>query len=114
MQDVLENVDPDRFASGVQNLRQQIANGLSSPEAVNPRVRALYEQMDRDITSAGDNFTPAHLQQMRANFNEKASPVNPSAYGSAPRHSPAVNDAISSIDNVLNDSSGGRWQNRPG
>jgi hypothetical protein len=63
----------------------------------------------RLVERLGDDFTPAHLQQIRANLNQRGKFAPTNAYQSAPRESMAVDTLMQEVDNVLNDTTKGAW-----
>jgi hypothetical protein len=82
-----------------------------SPEAVgNARVMSALKEVDDAVTMMGGEFTPAHLQQLRAQLNGKPSlDAKATSLQSAPRENPAIRELIDHLDDVLDVSTGGRW-----
>lgn len=104
-----KSLRPRNFASLMGQLKTSLDQAAQSPEAMNPRVMAALKQIDDAVVSMGDNFTPAHLQKLRAELNGKAEPMSPSALKAAPRESAAIRSLIRELDDILNQSTGGRW-----
>lgn len=108
--DVEKAIDPQEFAKRIPKFQQDIDKALMSPEAVNPSVASMLRTIKQQIAEFGDNFSPAHLQQIRANLSGKFNPMSPNAFASAPRDSAAVKSVMQEVDDILNASSGGVWQ----
>lgn len=87
-----------------------IGQALASPQASNPAVRGLLEAVRDEVLRVGPGFSPGHLQQIRANLQGKANPMSTDVFKSAPRDAPAVRDLIKEMDDILNVSTGGKWQ----
>ena len=102
-------IDPQEFAKRIPKFQQDIDKALMSPEAVNPSVAAMLKTIKQQIAEFGDNFSPAHLQQIRANLSAKFNPMSPNAFASAPRDSMAVKTVLKEVDDILNASSGDVW-----
>lgn len=83
---------------------------LASPEASNPAVRSVLEAVKNEVIRVGPSFSPGHLQQIRANLNGKANPMSPDAFKSAPRDSHAIITLKQELDDILNATTGGKWQ----
>jgi hypothetical protein len=111
--DVEKAIDPQVFTQRVPKFQQDIDKALMSSEAVNPSVRSMLQTIKQQIGEFGDNFSPAHLQQIRANLSGKYNPMSPNAFASAPRDSAAVLSVKKEIDDILNASSGGVWDKVP-
>jgi hypothetical protein len=107
--DVEKAIDPQEFAKRIPKFQQDIDKALMSPEAVNPSVASMLKTIKQQIAEFGDNFSPAHLQQIRANLSGKFNPMSPNAFASAPRDSMAVKSVMKEVDDILNASSGGVW-----
>lgn len=108
--DVEKAIDPQDFAKRIPKFQQDIDKALMSSEAVNPSVASMLNTIKQQIAQFGDNFSPAHLQQIRANLSGKFNPMSPNAFASAPRDSAAVRSVMQEVDDILNASSGGVWQ----
>lgn len=111
--DVEKSVKPEVFNQKVPEFAQNIERALMSPESVNPSVRGFLESIKADIARYGDQFSPAHLQQIRANLSGRYNPMSPNAFASAPRDSKAVKSVLQEVDNILNESTGGVWAKVP-
>lgn len=95
-------VDPGKFTSEVQALRQATEQALKGPEAVNKSVKAalneVLEQLDNEA------LTPAHMRQLRVELVSKLDQANP--LRAAPRDNPAIIGIKNQIDDLLNRVSG--------
>ena len=111
--DVEQAVDPTVFNARIPKFQQDIETALMSSESVNPAVRGMLDTIKSEIIRTGDNFSPAHLQQIRANLSAKYNPMSPNAFASAPRDSKAVKDVLKEVDDILNASTGGVWAKVP-
>lgn len=91
------------------NFGAHLEQAMRSPQASNPDVRVVLEAINAEMDRVGPAFSPAHLQQIRANLNGKMQPGT-NVFKSAPRDNPAIKDLISELDDILNVSTGGKWQ----
>lgn len=87
-----------------------LERAMQSPDSSNPAVRGVLEAINAEFDRVGPNFSPAHLQQLRANLNGKVQPMSPDVFKSAPRDNPAIKSIIAEMDDILNVSTGGKWQ----
>ena len=104
--------DAAKFAQDLPQFRANLDVALRSPEASNPATRAMLEAIASDIdrvTAQGIPYTPAHLQQIRANLSAKWHPKNDTAFTKADRSSPARLSVMQEVDNILNNATGGKW-----
>jgi hypothetical protein len=101
--------DPQVFDQRMAEFVPQLQAALRTPEASNPAVRGVLDDILGEVGRLGDDFTPGHLQQIRANLNARGKALPQNAYQAAPRDSPAVNRLIDQIDGVLNDTTKGAW-----
>lgn len=104
--------DAAKFANDLPAFRKNLDVALRSPEASNPATRGMLEAIAADIdrvTSQGIPYTPAHLQQIRANLSAKWHPKNDTAFTKADRSSPARLSVMQEVDNILNNATGGKW-----
>lgn len=104
--------DAVKFAKDLPQFRANLDVALRSPEASNPATRGMLEAIAADIdrvTSQGIPYTPAHLQQIRANLSAKWHPKNDTAFTKADRSSPARLSVMQEVDNILNNATGGKW-----
>lgn len=104
--------DAAKFAKDLPQFRANLDVALRSPEASNPATRGMLEAIAADIdrvTSQGIAYTPAHLQQIRANLSAKWHPKNDTAFTKADRSSPARLSVMQEVDNILNNTTGGKW-----
>lgn len=90
-------------------LGTDIEQAMASPEASNPAVRNLLQALRDEVERVGPSFSPGHLQQLRANLNGKMNPMSPDVFKSAPRDTPAIKSLMAEMDDILNVSTGGKW-----
>lgn len=105
--------DAAAFAKDLPKFRSNLDVAMLSPEASNPATRAMLQAIAADIdrvTAQGIPYTPAHLQQIRANLSAKWHPMNDNAFTKADRSSPARLSVMQEVDNILNATTGGKWQ----
>ena len=105
--------DAGAFAKDLPAFRKNLDVAMMSPDASNPTTRAMLQAIADDIdrvTSAGYQYTPAHLQQIRANLSAKWHPSNSTAFTQADRSSPSRLSVMQEVDNILNRTTGGKWQ----
>lgn len=101
---------PRIFSQRMGQLKMNLDEAAQSPEAVNPLVMKALQQVDDTVTQFGAEFGPAHLQQLRAQLNGRAS-LQPGATAlqSAPRENKAIISLIDELDDILNATTGSRW-----
>lgn len=111
--DAQQNVNLGQFSGDLAQFRNFLDDAMRQPEASNPTVRGMLKAIEDDIkfvTDAGAEYTPAHLQQIRANLSAKFNPMNPNALSGAPRDSASRLAAMKQVDDILNNATGGKWQ----
>jgi hypothetical protein len=111
-QQAQDAADPEVWARELPAFRQNLDRAMRSPEASNPQVRNVLSTVADEIDRLGEDFTPAHLQQIRANLNQRgagAHVASPNAYQSAPRESHAVDSLLQGVDDVMNQTTNGAW-----
>jgi hypothetical protein len=70
----------------------------------------MLQAIKDEVIRVGPDFSPAHLQQIRANLSAAAyNPASGNAFASAPRDNPATLSVLSEIDRILNRSTGNKW-----
>lgn len=104
-----EGADLPMFAQKVSDLRNALDYMVKSPDAVNPKVMSMLNQVTKTIDDLGEDLTPAHLQQIRANLSGKYNPNSTSALESVSRDSPATIEMLKNIDDLLESVTGGKW-----
>lgn len=109
-QKAAESQKPRLWQSRMTEFADNIERASVAPEASNPAVRGVLDAINNEIDRVGPNFTIGHLQQIRANLSGRASPISTDAFKAAPRDSAAVKSIIKEIDDILNVSTGGKWQ----
>ena len=105
--------DAAKFAQDLPTFRKNLDVAMMSPDASNPATRAMLQAIASDIdrvTAAGLPYTPAHLQQIRANLSAKWHPQNSNAFTQADRSSPSRLSVMQEVDSILNNTTGGKWQ----
>lgn len=111
--DAQQNANLGQFSGDLAQFRNFLDDAMVQPEASNPAVRGMLQAIADDIkrvTDAGVDYTPAHLQQIRANLSARFNPMNPNALAAAPRDSAARLEAMRRVDDILNNATGGKWQ----
>lgn len=101
---------PRIWAKRMGQLGGDLDQALMSPEASNPAVRNVLEAVRDEVIRVGPSFSPSHLQQLRANLNGKVQPMSSDVFKSAPRDNPAIISLKQELDDILNVSTGGKWQ----
>lgn len=104
-----EGADLPMFAEKVSGLKSSLNDMMKSPDAVNPKVMAMISQTSKIIDDLGENITPAHLQQIRANLSGKFNPNSTSAFESVSRDTPSTIEMLKNIDEILESVTGGKW-----
>jgi len=104
-----EGADLPMFAEKVSDLRRALNYMVKSPDAVNPQVMAMINQVSKIIDDLGEDLTPAHLQQIRANLSGKYNPNSTSAFESVSRDTPSTIEMLKNIDNLLEGVTAGKW-----
>lgn len=105
-----ESQKPRIWQKRMTEFGANMETALRSPEASNPAVRGVLEAINAEFDRVGPAFSPAHLQQLRANLNGKVQPLSADVFKSAPRDNPAIKSLIAEMDDILNASTGGKWQ----
>lgn len=100
---------PDVWAERLPEFRRNLDTAMRSPEASNPAVRNVLGEVAGEIDRLGEDFTPAHLQQIRANLNARGKAIPANAYQAAPRESAAVGSLLQEVDDVMNATTQGAW-----
>lgn len=106
-----ESQKPELWQARMKEFANNIDRAAVAPQASNPAVRGVLDAIRGEIDRVGPNFTIGHLQQIRANLSGRANPISADAFKSAPRDSAAVKSIIKEIDDILNVSTGGKWEN---
>jgi hypothetical protein len=101
---------PRVWQSRMTQLWDDLDVALQTPEASNPAVRGVIDAVKGEIDRLGPMFGPGNLQQLRANLSGKANTMSPDAFKSAPRDSPAIISLMKEMDDILNHTTGGKWQ----
>ncbi|MGI9153931.1 MAG: hypothetical protein ACR2IY_08670, partial [Rubrivivax sp.] len=101
--------DPQVFMQEMGGFAQRVDDLLRSPEAENPAVRTVLERVRASIGDGSRPFTPAHLQQIRANLSGKVKPLSQNPFEAVPRESPAIQRLLGDVDQVLDNTTGGGW-----
>jgi hypothetical protein len=104
------NMKPRLWRQRMTQFGADMRQAEMSPESSNPNVRAVLDAVNAEMDRVGPNFTPSHLQQLRANLNGKGQPMSPDAFKSAPRDNPAIISLKQEMDDILNTVTGGKWQ----
>lgn len=103
--------DRAQFGNELGAFRNNLQQAMQSAEASNPAVLNMLRSIDSEIERLGPAFGPEHLATIRHNLSGKGNSLSPNAYQSAPRDSTATRSVMQEVDNILNNTTGGRWQN---
>jgi hypothetical protein len=106
----MSTVNEPAFSRDLAAFRSNLELAARTPEASNPAVRNMLAAVADEIDRLGTDFRPEHLATIRANLAAKAPMVPSNAFQAAPRESPATISVLREVDNVLNNATGGRWQ----
>jgi hypothetical protein len=105
-----ESQKPKVWARRMTQFGGDLEKAMQSPQSSNPEVRAVLESINAELDRVGPSFSPAHLQHIRANLNGKVQPMSTNVFKSAPRDNPAIISLKQELDDILNVSTGGKWQ----
>ena len=105
-----ESQKPRLWVKRMTQFGADLEQAMRSPQSSNPEVRAVLEAINAEFDRVGPAFSPAHLQQIRANLNGKVQPLGGNVFKSAPRDNPAIISIKQELDDILNVSTGGKWQ----
>jgi hypothetical protein len=108
---VADSKKPRVYNKLMGDLGPNIETALMSPEASNPAVKNVLEAFKNEVIRVGKDFDLGHLQQVRANLNGRSNPMSPNAFQAAPRDSAAVKSIIQEMDDILNKSTGNKFDN---
>lgn len=106
-----ENIKPKLWVQRMTQFGDDLATAMKSADASNPEVLNVLKAIESEIDRVGPGFSPGHLQQIRANLQGKIQPTSPNVFKSAPRDNPAIISLKQELDDILNVSTGGKWQN---
>lgn len=109
-QSASENMKPRLWQKRMTQFGADLETASRSPDSSNPQIRAVLDAINSDMDRVGPSFSPGNLQQLRANLSGKVQPMSPDVFKSAPRDSPAIKSLIAEMDDILNVSTGGKWQ----
>lgn len=105
-----DNMKPKLWVQRMNQFGDDLVKARQSAESSNPDVLNVLQAIEKEIDRVGPSFGPGNLQQIRANLNGKTQPLSPNAFKSAPRDNPAIISLIKELDDILNVSTGGKWQ----
>lgn len=105
-----ESQKPRVWTKRMTQFGGDLERAMQSPQSSNPEVRAVLESINAELDRVGPSFSPAHLQHIRANLNGKVQPMSSNVFKSAPRDNPAIISLKQELDDILNVSTGGKWQ----
>lgn len=103
--------DRDAFDGQLDAFRNNLQVAMQSAEASNPAVLNMLRTIEGEIQRLGPTFGPEHLATIRHNLSGKGNSLSPNAYLSAPRDSMATKSVLQEVDNILNRTTDGKWQN---
>lgn len=98
-----------KFDDDIGKFRSNIDQAMRSPEASNPAVRNMLQEIGNEIDRLGGDFSLGHLQQIRANLSGRQKAIPQNAYQAAPRDSFATRSILQEVDNILNNATNNRW-----
>ena len=101
---------PRNFGSLMGQFKGALDQAATSAQSSNPAVMSVLKAIDDDVVRMGERFGPGNLQQIRANLSGRVQPMSQDAFKSAPRDNPAIISLVKEIDDILNQSTGGKWQ----
>jgi hypothetical protein len=105
-----DNIKPKLWVQRMTQFGEDLATASRSAEASNPEVLNVLKAIESEIDRVGPAFSPGHLQQIRANLQGKVQYTSPNVFKSAPRDNPAIISLKKELDDILNVSTGGKWQ----
>lgn len=98
------------WPSDVAKFREYLDKQLQSAASANPAVRSMLAEISGTVDRLGDNFSPAALQQIRANLSGKSWAMAQDPLKAVPRDAPATINMLSKVDDMLNKVTNGQWQ----
>ncbi len=104
-----QGFQPRNFASLMGGLKGNLDQAARSPAAVNDDVLSALKQIDSTVSRLGDDFSLDHLQALRAELRGKVNPNSKSALKQADRSDPAIISLKQELDDILRQSTSGRW-----
>lgn len=104
------NIKPRVWTQRMNKFSDDLGTATQMAESSNPDVLKVVQGIQSEMDRLGPNFGPGNLQQIRANLSGKYDPTSTNPFKSAPRDSMAVNTIKSEIDDILNASTGNKWQ----
>jgi hypothetical protein len=105
----VQSARADRFQKELADFYQNLEQALRSPPGQN-QMRPVLLEIKRQLDELGPDITPEHLMTLRANMQGaiKGTPDNP--FATAPRTDPYYISLKQELDRILNDVTGGKWQ----
>jgi len=104
------SVNEGAFNSDMTALRANLESAMRSPDASNPAVRNMLNEIRNEMDRLGPDFTVQHLATIRHNLSGKSPLMPQNAYQAAPRDSVATTNVLKNVDDILNNSTNKRWQ----
>lgn len=104
------NKQPRNFSSLMGQFKLAMDRASISPDSSNPQVLNLLKEIDQEVVRLGKAFDIGHLQQIRANLNGEANPTSQNIFQSVDRKIPAVISLKQELDDILNQSTKGKFQ----
>lgn len=105
-----QNLKPRVWTNRITQFYDDVGRAQEAAESSNPDVLNVLKQIQGEMDRLGPNFGPGNLQQMRANLAEGYNPASSNPFKTVSRDSPAVQTIKSEMDDILNASTGDRWQ----
>ena len=104
------SVNEGAFNADMTALRANLESAMRSPDASNPAVRNMLNEIRNEMDRLGPDFTVQHLATIRHNLSGKSPLMPQNAYQAAPRDSVATANVLQNVDDILNNSTNRRWQ----
>ena len=107
--EAMKGVKPKVWEREVAQLRANLDTALRSPQGQN-EMRPVLNEIIRQMDELGPEFSPQHLAALRSRMagSVRGSPADP--FTSAPRADPSFISLRQEFDNILNATTGNRWQ----
>jgi D-Tyr-tRNAtyr deacylase len=104
------SVNEGAFNADMTALRANLESAMRSPDASNPAVRNMLNEIRNEMDRLGPDFTVQHLATIRYNLSGKSPLMPQNAYQAAPRDSVATMNVLQNVDDILNNATNKRWQ----
>jgi hypothetical protein len=106
-----EKIDPELFAKQIATLRWTLGANRLTPTGQG-RMRPVLDDLARRIDEVGpENFSPAHLQDFRAEVAGAVKGMPSAPFTALDRGDPGRMQMRGQVDDLLNHATEGAWQN---